>query len=349
MTTVSEPQAGVVVDQPARGLTYRLSALAKYAVAVALALTPFTAFLVLGWLARIMRREAVIACLRANLDVTRASALGLIQADPALAEFARFPGWWTGLWRTAVDGLRSVIVVAALTLPFGLMLLIAWWAGWENSFNKGYEQAWVGPLLGLTAVGFGIIILSHLPMSVAHFAAERRLRAAFDIIVIRRLIRAVRWRYVLLSLATVLLAAPLYLAQILPTFMEKINPALINADAATAAKIAFQWHLGATFYLVAILIILRSWAARLYGRAAFGLAPEHDTTVIEMTRPIASTSGDRKQARRGRLGGIVAGTITAAAWLGFFVMLYIAQFANHAWWNWINHPIVGLPWVFRPL
>ena len=349
MTTVSDQPAAAAAAQPTRGLIYRLSALAKCVVVVALALTPFTGFLVLGWLARLMRREAVIAGVRKSRDLSRSQALGLMQTDSVLSDFVRFPGWWSGLWRTVVDGLRAVLVVAALIVPFGLILLIAWWAGWENSFNKGYEQAWVGPLLGLTGVGIGIALLSHLPMAFAHFAAEGRVRAAFDLGVIRRLIRAVRWRYVLLTLATVLLSAPLYLAQILPTFMEKINPALINADAATAAKIAFQWHLGATIYLVTVLIILRKWAARLYGQATIGVSPGTDSFVMRITRSVTADTGDSEPTRRGRIGGLIAGLITVAAWLGFFVMLYIAQFANHAWWNWVNHPIVGLPWVFRPL
>ena len=172
MTAVDDDRASVAQSKAARGLVYRLSAFAKMAVAVLLALTPFTAFLVLGWLVRLMRREAVITAVRNRCGVTRPNALSVMLAEPELSGFVHFPGWWTGLWRTVLDGARAVAVSAALVLPFGLLLLFSWWAGWENSFNKGYEQAWVGPLLGLVGAGLALVILVHMPMAFAHFAAE---------------------------------------------------------------------------------------------------------------------------------------------------------------------------------
>lgn len=347
MTAVGDESASVAAIKPTRGLLYRLSALGKIGVAILLALTPFTAFLVLGWLVRVMRREAVIAALRGRRLVSRAQALELTHTEPELSRFTALPGWWSGLWRTVLDGARAIVVTVALVLPFGLILLLSWWAGWENSFNKGYEQAWVGPLLGLVGAGLGMVILSHLPMVFAHFAAEGRIRAAFDIAVIRRLIREVRWRYVLLTLATVILSASLFLAQILPTFMEKINPALIDADAKTVSRIAFQWHLGATTYLVAVLFFLRRWTARLYGGALLSLPDPQAAYIARLTQGL--TGDERGERKRTFIGGIVAGLLTATAWLGFLVMLYIAQFANHAWWNWVNHPMIALPWVFQPV
>ena len=49
-----------------------------------------------------------------------------------------------------------------------------------------------------------------------------------------------------------------------------------------------------------------------------------------------------------RWPGILTTLLTAAAWFGFIAALYVAQFANHAWWNWVSFPMVGLPWIFRP-
>lgn len=37
--------------------------------------------------------------------------------------------------------------------------------------------------------------------------------------------------------------------------------------------------------------------------------------------------------------------LAAATWTAFIAQLYVAQFANHAWWNWLNHPLIGLPWI----
>ena len=113
MTAAGEQPAGAVPVQPARGLTYRLSVIAKCVVATGLALTPFTAFLVLGWLTRLMRREAVIARIQTGRQMSRADALGAMQTDAALSVLARFPGWWSGLWATVVGGLRATLAIAA--------------------------------------------------------------------------------------------------------------------------------------------------------------------------------------------------------------------------------------------
>ena len=42
-------------------------------------------------------------------------------------------------------GAQSLFNIWVLTLPPCALWLFAWWGGWENSFNKGYEQFAVGP------------------------------------------------------------------------------------------------------------------------------------------------------------------------------------------------------------
>jgi hypothetical protein len=61
--------------------------------------------------------------------------------------------------------------------------------------------------------------------------------------------------------------------------------------------------------------------------------------------------GDTSHAEgtRGWAGAAISSVLLVAVWFGLIAQLYVAQFANHAWWNWINHPIIGLPWIFRPL
>ena len=56
------PATGLI----ARGL-HRLSMAAKIVLTIALALTPVTAVLVLGWLVRLMRRESLIFYFRQSL------------------------------------------------------------------------------------------------------------------------------------------------------------------------------------------------------------------------------------------------------------------------------------------
>lgn len=340
---------GVAPVEPVvrRTMLGRFSAAAKIAIAVLLALTPITAILMLGWMVRLMRRETAIAVIQNGHGIGRNAALQRL-ASAGHRDLVRFPGWWRGLWDTVKTGAATLVVVAITTLPFGALMLIGWWAGWENSFNKGYEQAWVGRALAFVGIAVAILVLSHWPMMLAHFAAERRIGAIAELGVMRRLIGRVRWRYLGLSVASVLAAVPVFLAQILPTFIEKVHPSLISADPAQIASFAGRWHLVVTIYLVLTLMILRRQAARLYARAVMLEQP----ATAHFARDIAKTTNVPSQGlatrRVRRISAAVAGLLTAGAWLAFVAALYIAQFANHAWWNWVNHPLIGLPWVFRP-
>ncbi|NNF79596.1 MAG: hypothetical protein HKN05_16355 [Rhizobiales bacterium] len=338
-------------DRPnrARGLRARLFGLVNILIAVALALTPVTAILVLGWFMRIMRRETAIALYRYGApEKKRKLALTRLAAAPELSHIHQFPGWWTGLVETFRAGLKAALALAAATLPFGALLLLSWWAGWENSFNKGYEQAWVGPLLALLGLLLAIFVLVHLPMAMAHHAAERRIGALLELRTVRQLIWRVPWRYMVFTLCVVAASAPVYLSQIVPTFIEGVFPELATAGPEEVRAFALRWHVGFSVYLIVVLLFLRRWNARLYARAVLangGGGGEFTSLVLQ------SMELPRREENKpvGRLTRLVTSLITAAAWFGFIAALYVAQFANHAWWNWLNHPILGLPWIFRPL
>ena len=316
-------------------------------IAVLLALTPFTAVLVLGWLMRIMRREAALALARQGLGLKRRAAIAKLAATPVLASLTRFPGWWRGLGDTMRSALSGAMAVALATLPFGALFLLAWWAGWENSFNKGYEQAWVGPLLALLAALVAVPVLSLLPMALVHHAVTRRVGAVLEIGLIWRLVRRVRWRYVALTLGIVLAAAPLGVMRVLPVFIENVRPELAQAGPDALRALAVRWHLATTVYLIVVLVILRSAAARLYARAWLAERPTATEGMSTLADALGIARAPAVARRPGRLMGLIAGLLIAAAWLAFLAMLYVTQFANHAWWNWLNHPLIGLPWVFR--
>ena len=336
-----------------RGVFRRLAAVLNITIAIVLCLTPFTAVVVLGWIIRLMRREMIIEIGRhsrsgASRDVSRKAALVKISALPQLVNTARFPGWWKGIWDTMRFAFKAIFAVSLAILPFGAILLLSWWAGWENSFNKGYEQAWVGPVLAVTGIALAIFTLAHLPMALAHHAAEQRVGAIWEVGLIRRLIGRVRWRYLMLTLATVILSGPLFLAQILPTFIENINPEWSTASPAEMEAFVFRYYGAATVYLVFALFFLRRWAARLYTRAAL----LHQSDKLQFIHQV-SEQLDRPEMPMnpapGWIGGVISGLLIFAGWLAFVASLYVAQFANHAWWNWISLPITGLPWKFRPL
>ena len=79
-----------------------------------------------------------------------------------------------------------------MILPVGALWLLSWWGGWQNSFHKGYEQAWVGPVVGLLGIGLFLPVMTYVPLAQARQAATGSWRAFWDLSLIRRLARARR-------------------------------------------------------------------------------------------------------------------------------------------------------------
>ena len=314
-------------------LLRRVGSLVRIGVAVLLCLTPLTAIIVMGWLMRAMARESAVALRQLEGPARRWPRPPLPNLLRASApEAGGFWQRWTGgLAENIRLGLASVATIAAGTLPFTLLWLLSWWGGWENSFNKGYEQAWVGPVVGLIGVAVALPLLTHLPMAVAHQAAEGRMSAFFAIGHIRRLISHVRWRYTALCLMIVLAALPLFAVKGLPVFVENWSPGFLGRNAEEIERFAAGYRFWGTLYLVLAVIFLRRAAARLYARARFRLA----------------AAGGEK--RRGwRITPLFGTLVIWGIWFSLVAQIYVGQFLNHQWLAWVNPPVVGLPWIPLP-
>src|SRR5262249_16419104 len=59
---------------------------------------------------------------------------------------------WHSLWRNFKVGFQGLFCTYLLTGWGCLLMLVSWEFGWLNSFNKGYEQAWIGPTTGFLGV-----------------------------------------------------------------------------------------------------------------------------------------------------------------------------------------------------
>ena len=107
---------------------------------------------------------------------------------------------------------------------------------------------------------------------------------------------------------------------------------------------------------------LRLAAARIYARALLkGLRSgrlkadrlsENEREYLAALRLLEPEAKDergmvvRAAASTGR--GILrfgAGVPALALWLVFVAQIYVAQFFNHDWLAWMNHPVVQLPWM----
>ena len=148
------------------------------AVCIVLCLTPVTAVVVLGWLTR-----------KTANDV-EARLVGQAYHRPNLIFGTVRPNRWMtwqwlgalagGLWLNFVVGIRAWIAVLVLLAPFELIWLASWFAGWENSFNKGYELSGVWPITSLAAVLLSLPVLTLVPMAIAHQAVQGRIASVTE-------------------------------------------------------------------------------------------------------------------------------------------------------------------------
>jgi hypothetical protein len=313
-----------------RPLLGKLASLGRFAVGVVLCLTPVTAVLVLGWLMRLMEREEHYA--RKRLQGRAADERGprlprwITVGTPTSASFST--RWLGSLVDNLRHGVGALVTLAVGTLPFTLLWLFAWWSGWENSFNKGYEQAWIGRTIGLIGVAISLPLLARLPMALAHQAAEGRMGAFFAFHEVRQLIRLAGWRYVGLSLLFVVAAMPLLVAKGAPVFVEQWSPGFTGRNAAEIEAFGRGYRFWTSCYLLAALLFLRRASARLHARAT-----------------LASASANASPSLLSWIAATVRSLLLGIVWLALVAQIFVGQFLNHAWIAWLNHPLMALPWL----
>jgi hypothetical protein len=284
-------------------LPWRLIRLARdLAVGGLLCLHPVTSIIALGWITR--RMAAIMGA---------GATPGWLLGPQGEGVITRALG---GLGANIRDGVRTLVGLALLTLPFTALWLGAWWAGWENSFNKGYEQAAIGPAVWFGATIPALLVFAHLPFALAHAAREGRLGAFAAWRTIRQMRAAAGWRGPWLALVSITLSLPFLGAQALPVFIEEIVPGFAAMAPEDQQSIAGTVHVLTALYSFASLYALRSMAARI------------------AIRPPA-------RAWLSPLWLILA----CVLWFGLVAQIVIAQFMNYDPWKWLIHPLYLLPWA----
>ena len=296
-----------------------------------LCLTPVTALVVLGWL---MRRMRYVAATRAGLA---AEPPGWIMGQgPPLA---RLLG---GLAANIRQGILAAISLAIASATFSIIWVLSWWAGWENSFSKGYEQAFVGPALGLTGVVVFCIVMIWVPLGLAHQAVENRALALFEWRKVRSAVRHTGWGYVFLAATTVFFALPLFAGRGLITFASDIIPGFDDMTAQQITELANTIDLSLGAYVFVSLVILRTWAARLYATAVARALDGPDAQLWQ-SAPLAQ--GQKGGTRSWKLTHWMRSALLVVIWFGLAAQIFVAQFLNHDWHVWLTHPYFLLPWA----
>lgn len=253
----------------------------------------------------------------------------------------RLERWLGGIAANVREGVLAALSLFLATMPFGAIWLLSWWAGWENSFSKGYEQAWVGPSLGMTGVLLFCLSMIWLPMALVHQAVENRALALFEWRKVRSVVRHTRWDFLLFALANVILALPLFGHRSLVVFASELIPGFDNMTREQAASLASGISLVIAGYVFISLTFLRGWSARIYARAVSRTLAGPDADLWKDTALAVLPVGKRSW----KLTHWLRAVLLSVIWFGLTVQIFVGQFMNHDWHLWVTHPFTFLPWA----
>lgn len=363
--------------------------LLRFVIGTLLCLSPLTSIVAAGWLYRYMARATAKRWYVLSGGAKRGPGFdGFMRAEPATRHLATWPNWMVndGGWSAAGEGhgriaasvsalfgaawanFRTGVAVLlntwVLTLPAGALWLLAWWGGWENSFNKGYEQHWVGPTVFILGSIFFALAMWYLPFAQARQAITGNWRSFYDYRMIRILVRE-RWLSCLgLAILFALASIAVMGLKVLPLRLDGIIGDYSTMSEADLRDLGGRYFTAATAILFAILIFLRGLTGRFYAGAVIdavrdglierdhlsrferSLLQRLDLLSVQQRPPrhravrLAAWLG----SRTARMIGFVLGTLI---WGAFVFELVAAQFLNHVWIGWLSHPLIHLPWIWQ--
>lgn len=350
---------------------------------------PILPVLVMGWLTRLMRRRIRVYWMRRITEVRELSdfepTAGAVGKGPCRSAW---PNWlmaddltgeaslsnrgamrflrrcFGGGVQNFKAGLAALAGAWVLTLPAGALWTFSWYAGWNNSFNKGYEQAAVGPLTGLAGVALFIAAMNFLPLAHARQASAGTWKAFFDYRAVRGVIRTRRPACVGLAFCYALFGMVLLVLLVLPGFIEGFYPAATEMSRPELRALTRRYYLGVAAFGFPCLMMLKLLAARIYAQGMLTLSREEAGRLLLSDREreffdrYAPAGGvgflTTKRKRSPGLAGVVLRPIgfvaplaTAACWFAFAAQIYLSQFLYFkSFAGWLNHPWIQLPRFF---
>lgn len=257
-------------------------------------------------------------------------------------------------------GLTSIINVWVLTLPGCLLWQFAWYDGWNNSFNKGYEQAAVGPLTGITGVILFIAAMLYVPMAQVRQAVSKDWRVFYQFKVNWRLICRAAPQLAGLAVLYSLFTLPVMIIKTVPGFLPQIHPPMAEMNASDALSWLNGYFFWTSILVFPLFILLRWVAGTIYSRvlwkevASGGLTwndlSAHENACLKPLIHNLPLAPERGWLTRfmlwtfTRVGNVISGILVVIVWFSLVAQIYISEFLKYnPVVGWLNQPMIQLP------
>ena len=392
-SVVGAPTAPPSKPPQRRGLARRLWKVPvfvwKYWIGVVLCQNLLLSLLVVGWTYRLMQRSVFKGWWkRSEIRKRETGFADFLEGAGATRPLLHWPNWFirqnfsrrpgeTGgvtaqlgdavrslfhsLYLNGKTGVEGLFNTWVLTLPGCALWLFAWFAGWNNSFHKGYELAWVGPTTGLLGVALFMAAMLYIPMAQARQAATGEWRSFYQLRVVRVLIRQRLRSTVLLAGLYSALSLPVTVLMTLPAFFDQMWPDLAELSDAEALAFLRVYYFRVALVAFPIYLVLKLAAARLYASAVIAALKRgrleaddlstDERAVLERlellqepeprTRHVVLAAIGWTGTRVARVG---AYGLAVFLWFTFVAQIFIGQFLfYHPVGGWLNQPLVQLP------
>ena len=258
-------------------------------------------------------------------------------------------------------GLQGIFNTWVLTMPACVLWLFSWYDGWNNSFNKGYEQAIVGPGVGVLGIVLFIAAMMYVPLAQARQAVTGDWRSFYNFSFVWRLVRRHWLGCLILAGFTSLFFLPLVIMKTAPQFFG-VGPKFANLTDKQVVQFLNGYFFACAFLVFPLFIALRVLAARIYARGILlgvqtgeisvtDLAPRERLELQRLNLIQVNPPRSRHvllRVARSTTSLILFGAgiwATAFLWFTLVAQLYISEFFSyHGLIGWLNQPLIQLPW-----
>lgn len=351
----------------------------KFAVGMFCCQSLFFSIFLVGWTYRFMQRAALKAWWKRSQSETP------LRDFLASRDHRSWPNWivhpnfretflahkvkalFHSLWLNFRLGVAGAFNTFVLTLPGCALMLFGWYDGWNNSFNKGYEQFSVGPATSWLGILIFAIAMLYVPMAQARQAITGEWRSFYEWRLVWRLVR-LRWLeslgiaavYAVVSIPILILRAG---APYLQGKANKLSAEeLMTLPHEQIVHSLDQYYFWCALLILPAFVLVRWLAARNYAAgtviaikrgliAAFGLSDFERGALARLNLLEPAPAPPRhillRVAARVWRFGLRSAAITAVflVWLIYIFELYICQFFHYIpGIGWLNHCLVQLPW-----